>query len=131
MLVISAFLLVATGCASVQTIHCTPDQERAVNDLMYFGTAKPGGAVTPEQWAEFLKNSITPRFPQGLTVWRASGQWRGADGITIPEETYVLCIVHPDDQSSDQAIRAIVQEYKRQFSQESVLRVTSQSCASF
>jgi hypothetical protein len=130
-IVILTFLLAAIGCVSVQTNYCAQDEKLSINDLMYFGTAKPDGVVTPGQWAEFLKNSVTPRFPQGFTAWRASGQWKGSDGIIMQEESFALSIVHPDDKSSDEAIRSIIREYKLQFNQEAVLRVRSHACSSF
>ena len=66
-------MLAAYGCAAVRETACAPGQERSVNDVIYFGTAKSVGAVTPGEWTEFLRTSVTPRFPQGLTVWQASG----------------------------------------------------------
>ena len=110
---------------------CAPGQERSVNDVMYFGTAKSVGAVTPGEWTEFLRTSVTPRFPQGLTVWQASGQWKGADGAIVHEASFVLSLVHPDDEPSETAVGAITSEYKSRFDQESVLRVKNQACVSF
>lgn len=99
---------------------------------MYFGTAMPGGTVSEDAWAAFLRDSATPRFPQGLTVWRAAGQWRapGPEGIGR-EAAYVLSIVHGDDDASNAAVRAIAAEYKARFSQEAVLRTRSAVCAAF
>ncbi|MBL8529464.1 MAG: DUF3574 domain-containing protein [Burkholderiales bacterium] len=37
--------------------------------MLYFGTDKPSGRVTPEDWAQFLSETVTPRFPAGLTAW--------------------------------------------------------------
>ena len=124
-------MLTVYGCAAVQETRCAPGEERAVDDVMIFGTAKPVGAVTPEEWTEFLRTSVTPRFPQGLTVWQASGQWKGADNTIVHEASFVLSLVHPDDKSSEDAVRAIADEYKSRFSQESVLRVKSHACVSF
>ena len=126
-----ASVLTVYGCAAVQETRCAPGEERAVNDEMIFGTAKPVGTVTPGEWTEFLRISVTPRFPQGLTVWQASGQWKGADNTIVHEASFVLSLVHPDDESSEAAVRAIANEYKSRFSQESVLRVKSHACVSF
>lgn len=124
-------LLAAAGCASVREPGCAPGEARSVYDLMYFGTAKPTGAVTLDEWAEFLQASVTPRFPQGLTVWAASGQWQGADGAVVREGSFVLSLVHPDDERNEAAVRAIAAEYKARFNQEAVLRVKNRVCASF
>ena len=128
-----ASVLTVYGCAAVQETRCAPGEERAVNDVMFFGTAKPvgTGTVTPGEWTEFLRTSVTPRFPQGLTVWQASGQWQGADTTIVHEASFVLSLVHPDDEPSETAVRAIANEYKSHFSQESVLRIKNHACVSF
>ncbi|SAL22002.1 hypothetical protein AWB67_00783 [Caballeronia terrestris] len=122
---------VTAGCASVQAPPCARSEQSAVSDQLYFGTSSANGAVTPAQWAAFLQSSVTPRFPAGLTVWPASGQWRAADGAIIREDSYVLTLVHPDDDPTDAAVRTLIADYKARFSQEAVLRVRSHACASF
>jgi hypothetical protein len=99
--------------------------------VIYFGSAKPTGVVTSEEWAEFLRSSVTPRFPQGFSVWQAAGQWQGADGAIVREDSFVLSLVHPEDEHSEGSVRAIAAEYKSRFEQEAVLRVKSHGCASF
>jgi hypothetical protein len=34
-----------------------------VNDHLYFGKCKRVGVVSDEEWSGFLKNVVTPRFP--------------------------------------------------------------------
>src|SRR5207249_10473624 len=34
------------------------------------------GHVGEGQWQAFLSKEVTPRFPDGLTVWEADRQWR-------------------------------------------------------
>jgi hypothetical protein len=130
----TAFLVLSfaiAGCASVRETACTGDERASIQDSLYFGTAKPGGAVTPEEWAEFLKSVVTPRFPQGLTVWQASGQWRGADGAVIREASHVLNLLHPNDATSEKAVIEIAAAYKVRFQQEAVLRVRALACVSY
>lgn len=112
-------------------LQCGSGERRFVNDQLYFGTAKPTGVVTSEEWTEFLRTAVTPRFPQGLSVWLALGQWRSADGSITHEESFVLNLVHPEDEPNESAVRAITTEYKSNFAQESVLRVKSYACVSF
>jgi hypothetical protein len=119
------------GCASMERTACAPGQQAAVSDLLYFGMARPaGGNVTREEWSDFLQSEVTPRFPAGLTVWPASGQWRGADGQVVREDSYVLNLLHPADAAAENAVRSIIAEYKKQFAQEAVLRVRSNVCTS-
>jgi hypothetical protein len=119
------------GCASAPAITCAPGEVRAVSELLYFGTARPDGVVTAEEWADFLGTSVTPRFPQGLTVWQASGQWRSGEGAIVRESTYVLSLLHPDDSHTERDVRAITSDYKSRFSQQAVLRIRTDACSSF
>ena len=97
---------------------------------LYFGTAKPGGSVSSEEWSAFLAQVVTPRFPAGLSVWPASGQWQSADGSITKENSFVLSLVHAQDEATERAIQAVIAQYKSQFQQEAVLRVKSYACTS-
>lgn len=96
-----------------------------VRTELFFGSAKPDGAVTEEEFKAFLDEVVTPRFPDGLTVMKADGQFRGADGVTIKEDSYVLILLYPVEgqKASSRSIDAIRAEYMRRHQQESVLRV--------
>lgn len=120
-----------TACASLHEPRCKRGEQLAVQDSLYFGTSKRNGIVTAEEWAKFLENTVTPRFPQGLTVWQASGQWRNADGSNVRESTDVLQLIHPNDAPSEAAIAEIMAAYKAAFQQEAVLRVRVSICVSF
>jgi uncharacterized protein DUF3574 len=119
------------ACGSTHELACTHDEQPAIHDSLYFGTATPDGKVTPDEWADFLRTVVTPRFPQGLTVSQAAGQWLGADGEIVREESRVLQLVHPADMASEKAIREVIATYKAQFRQEAVLRVRGDTCVSF
>jgi hypothetical protein len=121
-----------SGCASLpRQLACSSAEQPLVQEALYFGKATPTGVVTAEQWAGFLGSTVTPRFPEGLTVLEASGQWRGADGVIVREGSHVLNLLHADDAASEKAILEIVAAYKSQFQQEAVLRVRTRACASF
>jgi Protein of unknown function (DUF3574) len=92
---------------------------------LFFGTAKPGGFVTEEEFRTFLDEFVTPLFPDGLTVVKADGQFRGADGVTIKEESFVVILLYPVEghKTSSRNIDAIRRTYMTRHRQESVLRV--------
>jgi hypothetical protein len=92
---------------------------------LYFGTAKPGDAVTEEEFKVFLDDVITPLFPDGLTVIKGDGQFKGAHGLTIKEDCFVVILLYPVDgqKTSSKNIDYIRGEYMRQHRQESVLRL--------
>lgn len=128
---LAAMVFALAACVSPQRSSCRPGEQPAVQDTLYFGTGRPGGPVTAEDWSKFLAATVTPRFPQGLTVSQASGQWRAADGTIVHESTYVLSLIHPDGAPSETAIAEIVATYKSAFRQESVLRTRAETCATF
>ncbi|NJL18473.1 MAG: DUF3574 domain-containing protein [Nitrospira sp.] len=92
--------------------------QRAVQELLYFGTEMPSGHVSPQDWAHFLNEIVTPRFPNGFSTWHASGQWRSASGDIIRESSYVLSLLHSEDVDQEQAIRELINSYKTRFHQE-------------
>ncbi|MET0987660.1 MAG: DUF3574 domain-containing protein [Steroidobacteraceae bacterium] len=123
--------LLLSGCTSTPQRPCAVGEESFISEQLYFGTETTGGIVGSQQWEDFLARAVTPRFPRGLSVWPASGQWQGANGAITRESSYVLSLIHPDDAHSEEAVRAIAAEYKARFQQEAVLRIKSRVCASF
>jgi len=92
---------------------------------LFFGTAKPDGVVTDVEFFAFLDQEITPRFPDGLTLLKGDGQFRGENDVIIKEDSFVLILLYPleDFRESNRKINAIRRLYRAQFQQESVLRV--------
>lgn len=120
-----------SACASTGTRNCRSNEQAAVVDSLYFGTAMPGGSVSLQDWQSFLAEVITPLFPEGLTAWAAAGQWRNSAGELLKEESYVLHLVHGDEPKYDAAVHEIVDVYKSRFHQEAVLRARTPTCISF
>jgi hypothetical protein len=98
---------------------------RFVRTELFFGTAKPDGVVTQEEFLAFLDQEVTPRFPDGLTLLQGDGQFRGEDGTIIKEHSFVLILLYPVEtvKESSGRIETIRVLYEEQFQQESVLRV--------
>ena len=57
---------------------------------LYFGLSRPAGTISERQWQAFLRDEVTPRFPDGLTVWEASGQWKRPNGHIRRKRAKVL-----------------------------------------
>lgn len=96
-----------------------------VKDELYFGRSRTGGIISQAEFQKFLNAEITPRFPDGLTVIDAYGQFRNRQGIIIKEPTKIVILIYSNSREKRQAIQEIVNFYKSQFQQESVLRVTN------
>ncbi|MDF1667230.1 MAG: DUF3574 domain-containing protein, partial [Planctomycetota bacterium] len=116
------------GCVSSKAAPAPTWQTSTV----YFGRnigATEG--VSDEDWTGFLKASVTPEFPKGLTVLDGLGQYRDESKELIRERSKILILVHPIDEKSRAKVKAIIDRYKSQFKQESVLWVEAPSKVKF
>lgn len=102
-----------------------------VRTTLYFGLSRPAGPIRKKEWAAFLREHVTPRFPSGLTVWEADGQWRRADGSIGRERAKLLLVVHDGKAAARAALSEVVSRYKQMFNQESVLWESASVCAAF
>jgi hypothetical protein len=109
-------------------MDCGTTSAPQVRTTLYFGLARPKGAVSELEWQLFLRDEVTTRFPDGLTVWEADGQWRGPDGTIDHEQSKVLLLVHPDTASARQSVQAVIDRYRRAFDQQSVLWESARVC---
>jgi hypothetical protein len=100
--------------------------QNVVSDRLVFGQSIPGGGtVSDSAWAAFLRDVISPRFPSGLTVWHADGQWLDSHGATEHESTIIVEVLHVRGDPADSVFAAIAKAYIERFHQDAVLRVTS------
>jgi hypothetical protein len=99
--------------------------ERFARTELFFGSKKPDGSeVTDEDFRGFLRQVVTPLFPNGLTLLTGRGQFLNADEKIIRERSWLLILLYPVEarQDSSGKIERIRELYKQEFRQESVLR---------
>ncbi len=137
-------LLMLSGCASLPptpassapTATLQDDAARPaaasgwVRSELYFGVGEEQGAgkreqagtISEAQWRAFLDKEVTPRFPDGLTVFDAYGQWlfRG-DAQPNRLGTKVLVVLHEDTPQRRADIEAIRLAWKTATRHQSVL----------
>jgi len=119
-------LLVFISAPALAQSSCTPPQQPMLDiELML------GRTGSDARWKQFLAREVTPRFPDGLTVYETTGQWRDpATNKITRERSRVLRMLVPADTARDK-IDAVADAYKKEFEQKSVGVVTRQVCASF
>jgi len=90
------------------------------------------GGIAEIRWRAFLDKEVTPRFPDGLTVFDAYGQWRDK-GSEVPSRLWskVLVVVHEDTPANREAIDAIRLAWKASTRDQSVLLVSEPVEVSF
>ena len=126
------FAVSAASCSVIGPPPCPEGMDQFVRYELFMGRSDHTGEVVDDAaWDAFLKDTVTPRFPDGLTVLDAAGQWRDSEGLVQKEHSKVLVILVPPDRDSSRPIGEISEEYKRRFGQESVLQVVSDTCVSF
>ena len=128
---IAGLALGMASCASLGP-SCPPGATAGETAQLFFGRNVTGAhGVSDADWRAFVDAEITPRFPDGLTVLDAAGQWRGASGAVEREASKVVVLVlsgAADEQSRLDAVRAA---YKARFKQEAVLLVRQKACVAF
>jgi len=109
---------------------CTAPLRPALEVDLYFGRDKQGGGeVSEAEWAAFLADTVTPRFPDGLSVLNVEGQAREPSGRIVRERTKLLVIVVFDAPAHGGKLREIVEAYNSRFGQHSVFRSEQPVCA--
>jgi hypothetical protein len=125
--------IVTTGAiVSVTAVFNTPKTEAATltpqliqEDLFFGRNIAGGGEVSDEQFQVFVNNVITPRFPAGLTIFDASGQFLDSTETLIKEKSKDVLLFTEDTSQNQIAINDIAQAYIQSFNQEAVLRVAN------
>ncbi len=118
--------------ASAQTIACRSGKPQQVAELMFGRKIGDRIGVSDTAWARFVDREITPRFPDGLTVIDARGQWRDPDRNRIVREPSKLVqIVLPGKDEDQQRLDEIAAAYKVRFRQQSVGIIVRPACVAF
>lgn len=127
-------LLLLAGCTpppQAAAPACASPLKPAVQVDLYFGLAIKGREIGESAWAAFLNEQVTPRFPDGLSVIDVAGQYRGPTGHVARERSKLLVVVVLDAPAHLPKVQSIVDAYKKQFDQLSVLHVERAICAAF
>jgi Protein of unknown function (DUF3574) len=128
---IIASQLLLSGCASLPQA-CLPPARAMISAEMFFGRSVGSHVVSEHAFAAFLATEFTPRFPDGLTVIDARGQWRNDQrSAIIREPSKLVKIVFADEAQKRADLDAIAESYKRKFHQQSVLIALQPACVTF
>jgi hypothetical protein len=125
----AALLLALTASAAAQSeLQCSGAQKSWTVAELLFGRSN----VSDKAWDRFLTAEVTPRFPDGLTVYDARGQWRNPETKKISRErSKVVMIAMPPADDNQTRLSAIIEAYKTRFKQQSVGLILRPSCVSF
>ena len=82
-----------SGCTSLPQPCVAPARLMATADMMFGRNVGNRLVVSDQAFAQFLAAEVTPRFPDGLTVIDARGQWRDGAGALVREPAKVVLLV--------------------------------------
>jgi hypothetical protein len=128
-LLLPLFVISAAG----EPIACSaPLKPQQVAELLLGRKIGDRLAVSETQFLNFLDREITPRFPDGLTVYDARGQWRDQERNRIVREpSKVVMIVLPGKPEDMARLSEIAEAYKKRFKQQSVGIMLRPACVMF
>jgi len=135
--VFSGFLLLIGGSTGLAAQNPVPacrvgQQSKLLAELTFGRDIGRHLGVSNAAWQRFLAHEVTPRFPDGLTVMNAFGQWHDPKtGRIVREPSKVVMIVLPGKADDQARLDAVVAAYKQQFHQQSVGVIVQPACTAF
>ena len=122
-----------TGCVSVTDTHalaCSAGEDRREVAEMAFGrNIGQTVGVSQADFARFLDEEVSPRFPDGFSVVDGQGRWlyRGVV-YNEPSKHVNLILLHPGDRAK---LHEIAAAYEARFRQDAVLITIQPECVLF
>jgi hypothetical protein len=124
---------ILSGCANLTPAAICPAGQSEGREVQLFFGRNIGDrvGVSEADFQRFVDEELTPRFPDGLTVLDAAGQWRGASGDIGREPSKMVVLVLPGRAGAEDKLAAVRQAYRTRFSQEAVLMMVQPTCLGF
>ena len=92
--VLAIIVLAMAPASRAGTPSCPAGFEEFTEYRLFFGRSRGDVEVVSDKaWRGFLAAEITPRFPGGLTVLDAAGQWRDGSGAIMRERTKLVRLI--------------------------------------
>jgi hypothetical protein len=129
----SMLALSLTGAANAQLLDCLGGQRPTqVAELIFGRNIGSRIGVSEGNFGRFVDREIMSRFPNGLTVFNAAGQWwEKASNKIVREPSKIVQIALPGQVDDIARLNEIVEAYKRRFKQQSVVLIVRPACVSF
>ena len=100
---------------ALPSFAATQVRENAVWYRVHLGTGLTETRVTDAEIAAFIDSFVTERFPDGMTIIAARGQWSSKEHGLTREITTVIDIQCGDTPENSEKIKEIAEEYVRRF----------------
>jgi hypothetical protein len=93
-----------------------------VKTELYFGLSNKNGLIADSTWTRFRKQKIEAVL-NGYTEIKGYGFWRDLYSNSIYEPSVIVIYIHEQSDSESIKIDSLINLYKKEFDQESVLKV--------
>ncbi|MFK7748706.1 MAG: DUF3574 domain-containing protein [Kordia sp.] len=124
----SFFLIVII--LSFISCSATKFQSNHIKTELYFGLSKENGIVTEQEWNTFKAMYLNKKF-SGYTELNSEGFWTNPQGKTVSENSKLIIYLNKGTKQDSIAIAYVIENYKKQFNQESVLKIETLVNAAF
>lgn len=126
-------LLVLGGCAASAEPACPGGGAwQPVAELLFGRNIGDRPGVSEADFRRYVEEELTPRFPDGLTIVDAEGQYRDrARGVSVREQSKLVLIAFHDSPHEYRKLEAAAEAYKRRFRQQAVGIIVKRACVSF
>jgi hypothetical protein len=128
-LCVAGLALVLIGC--IPRVHSDGLKSGHLERLYFGRNIGDTATVSDSAWSGFVRDVLTPAFPEGATVWEAAGQWRAPDGTLVRERSFVVELLHLVTPDVEARVQRVIDSYKSRFAQQSVLRMVTNVRATF
>lgn len=121
--VVVASMFATAACASLAASPRGTSGDGAHLDRLTFGLSIHDTAlVSDSAWDAFIRDVVTPRFPQGFAWFRTEGQWQYANGKIAKEPGRIIELIHVPDSTTEARVEEIARYFVKKFDQEAVGR---------
>lgn len=114
-------------CISCGTTKFTSNY---IKTELYFGLSKKNGIVTEQDWKGFRANYLDKKF-SGYTEINSQGFWTDPNGNPVSENSKLIIYLNKGTKQDSIAIVYVIDNYKKLFDQESVLKIDTPVNAAF
>jgi len=121
-------MLGLAGCMSAPKPQGCPVGQASLQTAQLFLGGKTPAAPAERDLSRFVDQEVTPRFPDGVTVVRGGGQWKGSENRMIREASKVVLVVLPASGDSHGKVEAVRIAYRSKFKQDPVVVLPPAAC---
>jgi hypothetical protein len=112
----------SVATAACVSLGASPAPAEHIDRLTFGLGIRDTAFVSEAQWDAFIRDVVTPRFPQGFAWFRTEGQWQYADGKIAKEPGRVIELIHVPDAATEAKVVEIAEWFAKRFDQEAVGR---------